>query len=46
MIKRNTKIDQEQRARNETETDVQVRTAERETDGGGERDGSDTRDVL
>lgn len=39
-MKRNTKIDQEKRARNKTETDVQVRTAERETDGGGERDSS------
>lgn len=31
MIKGNTKIDQEKRAHNETETDVQVSTAETET---------------
>lgn len=35
MIKINTKIDQEKRERNETETDAQVSAAERETDGGG-----------
>lgn len=34
MIKRNTQIDQKKRACNETETDVWVSTAERETDGG------------